>query len=103
MIAAKVAMDTARRTPRAERPASDPRVISARRRACVGRVRKNCALRARIPLRQKSQSIGSKAQSFEMDEFQLGAKAELFPNYFAAEEGNNNESYLRDSWFDLKN
>ena len=40
MIAEKVAMDTARHTPRAERPARAPRVVSARRRARVGRVRK---------------------------------------------------------------
>ena len=53
-------------------------------RALQGQPRRSSPPRGRWNL---AEPIGSKAQSFEMDEFQLGAKAELFPNYFATEEG----------------
>ena len=54
MIAAKVAMDATHRTPRAECHARDPRVVSARRRACVGRVRKTARVAHEYPCAKKS-------------------------------------------------
>ena len=54
--AARVVMDAARRTLRTERPARAPSVVSARRRACVGRREKNWSSCVSTPVREKSHS-----------------------------------------------